>query len=351
MSTSSKTLTIDLIIPVYNEEDVIQIFHDSLLESIGNLPYSFRIIYVNDGSLDHTREILLKLESQDSRVKLLDLSRNFGHQAALTAGLDYSRSEVVICMDGDGQHPPSLIPQMIDLYQQGFDMVLTKRLDQENSAFKKMTGHFFYRLINTLGDTRILPGGADFRLMSRQTVDAFKQMPEYHRFLRGMIAWIGFKTVILPYSQPSRMAGSSKYSLGMMLKLASDAIFSFSLVPLQIGLATGLFFLLLAFLEMVYVLSLWIGGRRSDLAPGWSSLMFVILIVGGFLMINLSVLGTYVGYIYQEVKRRPIYLIRSPHSSEHSSQEDDEQSPKPMCDPVKAINENSSGAINTSHEE
>ena len=316
-----KSLTIDLVIPVFNEEAVLGAFHQKLRTVLDELPYDFWIYYINDGSQDRTREILKQLAVSDPRVRSIDLSKNFGHQAALTAGLEHTQSEVVIGMDGDGQHPPALIPQMIDLFCQGYDLVLTERLETPNTTFKKTSASFFYWLINHLGDTRITPGAADFRLMSRQVADALKRMPEYHRFLRGMVAWIGYKSVILPFVPSPRIAGESKYSFKKMLSLALDAIFSFSLVPLQIGLAAGLFFFFLAFLEVIYVLSLWIGGNRASLAPGWSSLMFVVLIVGGFLMINLGVIGAYIGYIYQEVKRRPIYLVRSAHPFETESQE------------------------------
>jgi polyisoprenyl-phosphate glycosyltransferase len=314
-------IDVDLVIPVYNEEAVLMTFHQNLLSVLDKLPYHFWIYYVNDGSTDHTQESLEQLAASDPRVKPINLSKNFGHQAALTAGLENTQNEVVICMDGDGQHPPVLIPQMIDLYLQGYDLVLTERIEDQETSFKKISSSLFYWTINLLGDTRITPGAADFRLMSRQVVDALKQMPEYHRFLRGMIAWIGYKSIILPFTQPARIAGESKYTFKKMLNLALDAIFSFSLVPLQIGLAAGLFFFFLAFLEVIYVISLWIGGNRLSLAPGWSSLMFVVLCVGGFLMINLGVIGAYIGYIYQEVKRRPIYLMRSEHPFKESTDE------------------------------
>ena len=309
-------IDVDLVIPVYNEEAVLMTFHQNLRSVLDKLPYHFWIYYVNDGSRDQTQENLEQLAASDPRVKPINLSKNFGHQAALTAGLEHTQNEVVICMDGDGQHPPVLIPQMIDLFLQGYDLVLTERIDAQKTTFKKISSSLFYWMINLLGETRITPGTADFRLMSRQVVDALKQMPEYHRFLRGMIAWIGYKSIILPFTPSVRIAGETKYTFKKMLNLALDAIFSFSLVPLQIGLAAGLFFFFLAFLEVIYVLSLWIGGNRTSLAPGWSSLMFVVLCVGGFLMINLGVIGAYIGYIYQEVKRRPIYLIRSEHPFE-----------------------------------
>jgi dolichol-phosphate mannosyltransferase len=204
-----------------------------------------------------------------------------------------------------------MIPQMIELFKQGYDIVQTQRIEQEQSfSFKKITSAGFYALINRISGTRILPGAADFRGLSRQAVEGLKSMPEYHRFLRGMISWMGYRSVILPYHEPSRVGGRSKYSFGKMLRLAMDAIFSFSLMPLYIGLSAGGMFFCLAALEMVYVLSFWVTGRTSNLAPGWSSLMFVILIVSGMIMILLGFIGVYVGYIFQEVKRRPVYLLK-----------------------------------------
>ncbi len=281
------------------------------MQFIQGLAYQFQIIYVNDGSTDRTGEILQQLAGQDERVTAIELSRNFGHQAALTAGLDAVESDYVITMDGDGQHPPSLIPAMLELAGAGYDLVLTQREDPfSGSAFKRQTSDLFYRLINRVGDTQVLPGGADFRLMTRTAADGLKQMREYHRFLRGMVAWMGFRTVILPYTPSERLAGKSKYTLRKMVRLAANAIFSFSLVPLYIGLSMGALMLFLAVVEMIYVLSFWVSGNQHSLAPGWSSLMFVLLVVGGLLMILLGFIGVYVGFIFQEVKGRPIYLVR-----------------------------------------
>ncbi len=303
--------TIDLVIPVYNEAGVVAQTHAHLRAVVDALPYDFSFIYVNDGSRDGTADDLAALAENDSRVTVLELSRNFGHQAALTAGMDASRGDAVISLDADGQHPPEMIPQMLDLIAQGYDIVQTQRMDEAQPAsFKKWTSGLFYRLINVISGTRILPGAADFRALSRPAVEALKSMPEYHRFLRGMVAWIGFKTVILPYEPAERVSGVSKYSLGKMFRLAMDAIFSFSLAPLYIGLSLGGIFLCLALLEMAYVLSFWVTGRTSGLAPGWSSLMFVLLIIGGMLMVLLGFVGVYVGYIFQEVKRRPVYIVK-----------------------------------------
>jgi len=310
MKPKDQNVSVDLVIPVYNEAGVVERTHASLRAVIDDLPHSFSIIYVDDGSTDETVPSLESLD--DPRVRILEFSRNFGHQAALTAGLDASQGQVVISLDADGQHPPELIPQMIELVLAGYDVVQTQRDDgTEPPSFKRWTSNLFYRLINRISGTPVQAGAADFRALSRQAVDALKAMPEYHRFLRGMVSWIGFSTVILPYRPGERVSGASKYSIGKMFRLAMDAIFSFSLVPLYIGLSLGGVLLCLALLEMAYVLSFWVTGQTSSLAPGWSSLMFVILIVGGMLMILLGFVGVYIGYIFQEVKRRPVYLIKN----------------------------------------
>ena len=304
-------ITIGIVVPVYNEQEVIKQFHLKLTDVIDNLHYDFRIYYINDGSTDDTCDRLAKIAEEDSRVTVVELSRNFGHQAALTAGLDLAEGDAVITMDGDGQHPPDRIPEMLQLFESSYEIVLMQRMeDRQPSIFKRWTSSLFYRALNWISDTKIVPGAADFRLLSRTVVDSLKDMREYHRFLRGMVAWTGFRTVILPYSPPDRIAGVSKYSRKKMLGLAQDAAFSFSLVPLKVGISLGAFFLFLALLEMIYVLSLWVGGKQDQLAPGWSSLMFVVLIVGAFLMIIMGFIGIYIGYIFQEVKGRPIYLIQ-----------------------------------------
>ncbi|NPV56964.1 MAG: glycosyltransferase family 2 protein [Anaerolineae bacterium] len=308
--------TVDLVIPLFNEEDALLAFHQQLLKVIDPLPYVFTILYVNDGSTDHTAQRLAEIAASDRRVQVLELSRNFGHQAALTAGMDRSGSDYLITMDGDGQHPPEMIPEMLRLARAGYDMVLTQRVENnKGSGFKRWTSTAFYRVLNRLGDTNVLPGGADFRLLSRPVVQALQGMPEYHRFLRGMVAWVGFRSVILPFQPPERLAGSSKYSLRKMVRLSMDAIFSFSLVPLYAGLSLGALFFILAFVEAVYVLSFWVSGNTSQLAPGWSSLMFMLLIVGGLLMVLLGFIGVYIGYIFQEVKRRPVYILRLPQDT------------------------------------
>ncbi len=302
---------ISIVIPVYNESEIIQTFHSQLAAVLDALENEAGIWYVDDGSEDDTPAVLADLAERDARVQVLTLSRNFGHQAALTCGLDHASGDVIITMDGDGQNPPELIPEMLTLYQAGYDIVTGQRQPGgEESLFKRISSRFFYRLINRIGHLDITPNAADFRLISRQVVEGLKAMPEYHRFLRGMISWAGFKSVILPYAPKARLGGESKYTLKKMVQLAGDAIFSFSLVPLRIGLAIGGLFYFLALLEVIYVLSFWVTGNQPQLEPGWSSLMFMLLIVGGTLTTVVSFIGIYVGYIFQEVKNRPIYLLK-----------------------------------------
>lgn len=314
---SSQKNTVDLVIPIFNEEGVVEHTHKRICDVIDSLPNPIRLIYVDDGSSDRTADTLRKISANDPRVTVLELSRNFGHQAALTAGLDASSAQIVVSLDGDGQHPPEVIPEMIALIDQGFDIVQGQRAEATDpSFFKNITSSIFYRLLNVVSGTMVLPGAADFRAMSRQAVDGLKSMPEYHRFLRGMVSWMGYKVVILPFQETTRIAGKSKYSLGKMIRLASDAIFSFSLTPLYIGLSSGLLFFILAGVQIVYVSNLWLTGQFDRIVPGWSSLMAIILIASGTIMILLGFIGVYIGYIFQEVKRRPVYLIREGKKNE-----------------------------------
>lgn len=312
MSETKPFETIEIIIPVYNEEAGVETFHDQLRGVVDELPHQFIFTYINDGSSDKSQVVLENLVKSDERVKVIELSRNFGHQAAITAGLDQADADAVITMDGDGEHPAEMIVEMLKLAHAGYEVVLAQRLeDQKASWFKRWTSNSFYTLINRIGDTQIKPGVGDFRLLTRNALVSLKNMTEYHRFLRGMVAWMGYRTVILPYTPANRIAGKSKFSLKKMLKLAMNAIFSFSLVPLYIAISLGGIFLLLALAEAIYVLRFWLLGLESGLAQGWSSLMFVLLIVGGTIMITLGIIGIYLGYIFQEVKGRPVYLIRS----------------------------------------
>jgi len=304
--------TVDFLIPVFNEGASLHGFHARLTEATAGLPCIFRFLYINDGSSDDSIKVLAELSAADARVRAINLTRNFGHQAALSAGLDACDADAVIMMDGDGEHPPSLVPEMLRLFESGYDIVHTRRLDRGRDGFflKKLTSRGFYWTINRLGETQITEGSADFRLMSHEAVRALRQLPEYHRFYRGMVQWIGFSSVVLPFVPEERIAGKSKYSLRKMLRLAADGMFSFSLAPLRLGLLIGGVFLLLAGAEIAYVLSFWLRGTNSKLVPGWSSLIVVITVSSGISMFLTGILGIYVGMIFQEVKRRPLYLVK-----------------------------------------
>ena len=243
---STKRL-ISIVVPAYNEEEALPLFYEQLLAVLEELPDSYEIIFVNDGSSDKTAAILNQLAAENPAVHPLHFSRNFGHQAALSAGLQQSKGDYTISMDADGQHPPKLIPEMIRLADSGYDIVLTQRIEKESkSSFKKWSSETFYKILNKVSDTQTLPGGADFRLMNRESLNALISLPEFHRFLRGMVSWIGFRSIILPFEVPERLAGKTKYSLKKMVRLASDAVFSFSMLPLYIGLSTGALFFVLA---------------------------------------------------------------------------------------------------------
>ncbi len=213
-------------------------------------------------------------------------------------------------MDGDGEHPPEVVLEMLERLAEGYDVVLAERKSPGRvSLFKSLSRGVFYRMLGAIADTRVSPGVADFRLLSRRAVQALRRMGEYHRYLRGMVNWVGFRTTTIAYQPADRLAGTSKYSLAKMFRLAGDATFSFSLVPLYLGLLAGGALFCVALGEVAYVLAKWTIGQGADLVPGWSSLMFILLAVGSLLMVTVSVVGIYVGLIYQQVKGRPVYLV------------------------------------------
>jgi dolichol-phosphate mannosyltransferase len=304
-------LQLSIVVPVFNEAEALEVFHQRLKSILTGLDISSNIYYIDDGSTDSTPDILNHLAQEDDSIRVITLSRNFGHQAALSCGIEYADGDVIITMDGDGQNPPELIPEMLSQYQAGYDVVVCQRKPaHDQSPLKRITSQGFYKLINRIGNQKIVPNAADFRLLSKRAAQALIAMPEYHRFIRGMVSWVGFKSTILQFDPPSRIGGESKYTTKKMMHLATDAIFSFSLLPLRFGLFTGALFYILALVEAIYVLTLWLSGNTAQLEPGWSSLMFMILIVGGTLTTVVSFIGIYIGYIFQEVKNRPVYIVK-----------------------------------------
>ena len=317
-------MKVSIVVPVYNEDQGLAEFHRQLQKSLALLPYHFEIWYVNDGSTDRTESLVAELMRNDDRVRLLNLSRNFGHQAAITAGLDFADGDVAITMDGDGQHPPRYIADMLDLHQRGFDVVLTQRAeDPRLDVFKRLTSRGFYRLINLLSGIPILSDAADFRLMNRDSVLAFRQIRETHRFLRGLVAWMGFRWIVLQIDPGQRIAGNSKYNLRKMVRLAYEAVFSFSTIPIRLSILLGIFVLGLALLQFLDPLTLIVTGRAKELVTGWTTLIISVLILGAAQVITLSIIGQYIGLIYEEVKRRPIYFLRGRPLDRVASEEEE----------------------------
>lgn len=302
------TALLSVVIPCYNEEEVLAETVSRLREfCAGLVDLDVELICVDDGSRDNTRALLKAYAAQDPRFKIIGLARNFGHQIAVTAGIDAARGDAVVLIDADLQDPPEVIHQMLARWREGYDVVYGTRTERPGeSAFKLATARAFYRLLNKLSDTPIPLDTGDFRLMSRCVVDTLRAMPERDRFIRGMVSWVGFRQVALPYSRAARFAGTSKYPLRKMLRFAIDGILSFSTKPLQLSIGMGFFSALLALGGVVYVASVRL--LTTEWVAGWAGTMIAVLFIGGVQLISVGVLGEYVGRIYNEIKRRPLYV-------------------------------------------
>ena len=308
MNSESRSL-ISIVIPIYNEEGNIRKLYQELLSEMEELWYDFEFIFVDDGSRDESAAIVKELHAADDRVKLVSFSRNFGHQMAISAGLEHARGDAVVMMDGDLQHPPSLVPEMIARWNEGFDIVHTIREDPARVGLvKRLTSKCFYRLINLMVDNKIVPSAADFRLLDRKVVACLNTMPERARFMRGLVTWTGFRQTALSYVAQERHAGTTEYSLRRMLSFAGDGITSFSTLPLRVS---GYLGLLAALAGVPYALwAIYTKLFTDSAVSGWASLIVAILFLGGVQLICLGILGEYVGKIYEEVKGRPLYIAR-----------------------------------------
>lgn len=299
---------ISVIAPVFNEEDGLLEFHRRVrvvLESTG-LPWE--VILVDDGSTDGSRALLEQLHAADPRCKVVHLSRNFGHQMALSAGLQFSTGQAVVLIDSDLQDPPELIPEMIRLWREGRDVVYAQRIAREGESWlKRATATAFYRVIESLSPVVIPRDTGDYRLMSRRVVRAINAMPERHRFLRGLVSWAGFSQVAIPYARDARGAGRTKFSLGRMVRFALDGITAFSYVPLQMATYFGFLVSGFSFLYILHVVWLKLFTDRPVL--GWASLMVATTFLGGVQLLSLGIIGEYLGRIYEEIKGRPPYLV------------------------------------------
>jgi polyisoprenyl-phosphate glycosyltransferase len=298
---------LSVVAPVYNEEGTLDKFYSRVCEALEGL--RFELVLVDDGSSDRSPALLSELASNDPRVHVVFLSRNFGHQTALTAGLDHARGDAVVMLDADLQDPPELIPRMLDHWRAGCDVVYAVRQEREGeSRFKLATARWFYKLFDKLAQVDLVHNSGDFRLLDRRPLDALLSMRERNRFLRGMTVWVGYRQAAVPYDRDPRYAGETKYTFSRMLRFSLDAISSFSHRPLQLATLLGFIVSTLAFIAIPVVIVLRILGSYL---PGFSSITLAVLLLGGIQLIAIGIIGEYVGRIYDEVKGRPLYLVRT----------------------------------------
>ncbi|RFZ84449.1 glycosyltransferase [Mucilaginibacter terrenus] len=308
------TKKISVVIPAFNEQENIPVLVQALRKVLDKLTYDYNVIFVDDGSKDGTISVLRTLNNLDGRIEYIKLSRNFGHQNALKAGLDHADGDCVICMDGDMQHPPELIPAFLSKWEEGFDIVYSRRISTENiSWFKRATSNMFYALVNRLSEIHMEPGTADFRLIDRKVADALLQFNEIDPFLRGIIKWLGFSQHGINYSADIRYSGKSKYSLSRMIKFAFQGITSFSIRPLYFAVYLGFAFSAITGVCLPYVLySYYTGNTNIGYASaGWASILMSIFFLGGLQLIIMGIIGIYVGKIFLQSKLRPNYIIQS----------------------------------------
>lgn len=302
--------SISIVVPVFNEQDNIDNFYQEILKYMEPLAYDFELLFVDDGSFDATPFILDRLVKEDKRVRALIFARNYGHQQALTCGLDYAEGDAVITMDGDMQHPPELLPHLISKWEEGFDVVQTIRISTEGVSWvKKLTSDTFYKIMNAISNITVNAGGSDFRLLDKKAVESFRLFRERARFIRGMISSIGYRQTRVEFIAPKRFAGVSKFSLRKMLHFALDGITAYSKTPLRFAFYMGIIFGILSFFLTLHVL--YIKFFTSQAVPGWATISASILLLGGLQLAGLGIIGEYVGRIFEEVKQRPLYLIRA----------------------------------------
>ena len=301
---------VSLVIPMYYEEQVAEECYKRVTKVLKEIKdYEYEIIFVNDGSKDKTLEILENIAKEDKNVKVVSFSRNFGHQAAVTAGLKYVTGDAIVIMDADLQDPPELIPDMLKYWEDGYEVIYGKRKTREGeSAFKLLTAKAFYNTLNKLSDVEIPKDTGDFRLVDKKVVDVINSLPEHNKFLRGLFSWVGFKQYAYEYERKERFAGKTKYPLKKMLKLAQDGILSFSTKPLKIVGGFGIISVIISIAILIYSI-LSFAFKWNNLTPGWTSLMCTMTFLGGVILISLWMIGEYIARIYDETKQRPQYIV------------------------------------------
>ncbi len=309
---------ISIVVPVYNEEKSIRLMYDRLLASMSSISSNFEIIYVNDGSRDNSFLELVKLSKEDSRVKYINFSRNFGHQIAVTAGLDLSKGDAVVIIDGDLQDPPEVIPEMYAKHKEGFEVVYGQRLKRKGeSFFKKISAKYFYRILKKITSVNIPVDTGDFRLIDRKIVNDLKNMPEQNKFLRGQIAWLGYRQTSVFFERDERKFGETGYPFSKMLKFALDGITGFSDVPLQFVTKTGIFISFISFLIILYAIFSHFVLEKT--ITGWTSLIISSMFIGGVQLISIGIIGEYISRINKNVQNRPLYIIDETNIEESSA--------------------------------
>ena len=302
---------ISVVIPMYYEEEVVDICYKRVVNNLKKLSdkYNYEIIFINDGSKDSTLEILKKIASNDDNVKIISFSRNFGHQAAVTAGIRNVTGDAVIIMDADLQDPPELFEGMIEKWEEGYEVVYGKRKTREGeSIFKLLTARMFYNTLNKLSEIEIPKDTGDFRLVDRKVIDVIATLPEHNKFLRGLFSWVGFNQYAYEYNRVNRVAGKTKYPFKKMFKLATDGILSFSVKPLKIVGAIGIFSVIVSIIILIYSIVSYMF-KLNSLTPGWTSIMCTMTFIGGIILISLWMIGEYIARIYEESLGRPEYII------------------------------------------
>lgn len=302
---------ISVVIPMYCEEEVVDICYKRVINNLKKLSdkYSYEIIFINDGSKDSTLEILKKIASNDDNVKIISFSRNFGHQAAVTAGIRNVTGDAIIIMDADLQDPPELFEGMIEKWEEGYEVVYGKRKTREGeSIFKLLTARMFYNTLNKLSEIEIPKDTGDFRLVDRKVIDVIATLSEHNKFLRGLFSWVGFNQYAYEYNRVNRVAGKTKYPFKKMFKLATDGILSFSAKPLKIVGAIGIFSVIVSIIILIYSIVSYMF-KLNSLTPGWTSIMCTMTFIGGIILISLWMIGEYIARIYEESLGRPEYII------------------------------------------
>lgn len=300
---------LSVVIPAFNEQEVIEASYQRMKKVMDGLKRPYELIFVNDGSKDNTRAILNNICEGDKNVRVIHFSRNFGHQAAITAGMEFSRGDAVVVIDADLQDPPELIEQFVQKWEEGYDVVYGKRMERKGETFfKKFTAKIFYRFLDRMTNVEIPVDTGDFRLIDRKVCDAMSSIKEKNRYIRGLISWVGFNQCGVEYVREERYAGVTKYPLKKMIKFASDAITSFSYKPLKLATFSGFFISAISFLYLLWVIIEKVF-LETAILPGWASILAVSLFFNGFILIILGVMGEYIGRIYDEIKDRPLYIV------------------------------------------